>query len=178
MGTVLRADKESRWRVPFPIPNPSTATPTLAMIPSTSSLPWACSSISKLTQPAKMVAVGAAGGRVPGSATTLGAPGARPNTPAIMLMASRQTPALPRGCCALELELLSPAPTAAALAGGKSGALFGRGANAFFNSGSIRFGWGWSGTAIGGRNIIRLAIGHRPGSIHIPFLRIPRFTMK
>ena len=57
----------------------------------------------------------------------------------------------------------SASATALAIRGGKSGALFGRGKNTLFNSSRIRFGWGWKGPAIGGRDVIRLGIGPAGG---------------
>jgi len=55
--------------------------------------------------------------------------------------------------------------TAAAVADGKNGALFGRGLNTAFNSSDkVRFGWGWKGPAKGGVNIIRLGIGPARGT--------------
>lgn len=62
--------------------------------------------------------------------------------------------------------------TAAAVANGKRGALFGRGTETLFNSSKIRFGWGWEGSATAGRDVIRLGIGPARGTSwwsHIPF---------
>jgi hypothetical protein len=61
--------------------------------------------------------------------------------------------------------------TAAAIADGKAGALFGRGGG-FFNRGFVRFGWSWEGSAETGKDVIRLAIGAARGTSwwsHIPF---------
>ena len=54
--------------------------------------------------------------------------------------------------------------TAAAIADGKNGALFGRGVNTVFNSSGLRFGWAWKGSATAGRNVIRLGIGAARGT--------------
>jgi RHS repeat-associated protein len=54
--------------------------------------------------------------------------------------------------------------TAAAVADGKNGAYFGRGTASVFNSGKVRFGWGWKGTAATGRDVIRLGIGSARGT--------------
>jgi hypothetical protein len=62
--------------------------------------------------------------------------------------------------------------TAAAVADGKNGALFGRGTQTLFNSSKVRFGWGWEGSAKAGRDVIRLGIGAARGTSwwsHIPF---------
>jgi len=62
--------------------------------------------------------------------------------------------------------------TIAALADGKYGAWFGRGGQAFFNRGPVRFGWSWEGSAKAGRDVIRLGIGAARGTSwwsHIPF---------
>ena len=66
----------------------------------------------------------------------------------------------------------SASATAAAIANGKRGALFGRGTQTVFNSSKIRFGWGWEGPANTGRDVIRLGIGPARGTSlwnHIPF---------
>jgi RHS repeat-associated protein len=58
----------------------------------------------------------------------------------------------------------SVSATAAAIADGKRGALFGRGTQTVFNSSKIRFGWNWEGTGTGGRDVIRLGIGEARGT--------------
>jgi hypothetical protein len=54
--------------------------------------------------------------------------------------------------------------TAAAVANGKNGAYFGRGTATVFSSGRVRFGWGWKGPAVGGKDVIRLGIGPPRGT--------------
>ena len=49
--------------------------------------------------------------------------------------------------------------TAQAVNGGREGIIYGRGSNALLNSGKLRFGWGWKGTATEGYDIIRVGIG-------------------
>ena len=66
----------------------------------------------------------------------------------------------------------SASATAAAVANGKNGALFGRGVSTVFNSSKVRFGWYWKGSATTGRNVIGLRIGAARGQSwwsHIPF---------
>ncbi len=66
----------------------------------------------------------------------------------------------------------SASATAAAIANGKYGALFGRGGKALVNQGLVRFGWYWEGPAATGRDVVGLRIGSARGTSwwsHIPF---------
>jgi hypothetical protein len=69
------------------------------------------------------------------------------------------------------LTALTTAETAvgAAAFGGKYGSLFGRGGEAFLNSGAVRFGWYWTGSA----DAIGLRVLEGAATTHIPFYVFP-----